>query len=55
MAQVNTVVLAKPKNKKDYVIVNRDNNEKQIAEFKALGFTEEISLDDNAKSPDGAK
>jgi hypothetical protein len=51
MATVPVIKLAKPKNKKDFVLLNRDNNEKQIEEFKKQGFTEEISVDGNELTP----
>lgn len=51
MAQVPVIKLAKPKNKKDFVILNRDNNEKQIEEYKKQGFTEEISIDEKEITP----
>ena len=43
--------LAKPKNRKDFVIVNRDNNQEQIEAYKKQGFTEEVSLDTNELHP----
>lgn len=51
MAQIPVITLAKPKDKKDYVVLNRDNNAEQIEEYKKQGYTEEIPLDDNKKRP----
>ena len=51
MATVPVIKLAKPKNKKDFVIVNRDNNKDQIEDFKKKGYTEEVSVDGNELTP----
>lgn len=51
MASIPTIKLAKPKNRKDFVIANRDGNEEQIAAFKKQGFTEEVSIDGNEMTP----
>jgi hypothetical protein len=51
MAQLPVITLAKPKDKKDYVVLNRNNNDEQIEAYKKQGYTEEISLDDNKKRP----
>lgn len=46
MAKVPTIKLAKPKDKKDFVIVNASDQE-GIAKFKKLGFSEEVAQGEN--------
>ena len=53
MARIPTLKLAKPKNPKDFVIINQGDKE-QRATYEALGYTQDTALDDNEATP-GAK
>lgn len=53
MAQIPTIKLAKPKNLRDFVVINEDDK-KLRDHFAKEGYTQEVSQDENAVTP-GAK